>query len=219
MPSPNSVDQCKGLKLNDADLKALQEGCQIYGYIEVNRVSDLVRRSRWALVVRLKGVLSLTEPNFRGVLSLFIQKVMATNYASIYQLIDIPTSPSSPSPPSHLVREISNLAASPRSCWMAPPYRASLLPRETKMCEFPTDYSPHHRLYFAEAAVQPRVSVTFDLRPCGPQVGGNFHISPGRSYQHGHIHGMSSVVRVEHFCRLSFEITHYQLHEPRSKGK
>ncbi|XP_043197872.1 endoplasmic reticulum-Golgi intermediate compartment protein 3-like [Amphibalanus amphitrite] len=38
MPSPNSIDQCKGLKLNDADLKALQEGCQIYGYLEVNRV-------------------------------------------------------------------------------------------------------------------------------------------------------------------------------------
>ena len=41
MPSPDSVDQCKGLQLNEDDLKALQEGCQIYGYLEVNRVSGL----------------------------------------------------------------------------------------------------------------------------------------------------------------------------------
>jgi len=38
MPAPDTIAQCKGLKLNESDLKALQEGCHIYGYLEVNRV-------------------------------------------------------------------------------------------------------------------------------------------------------------------------------------
>ena len=39
---PRGVDQCKGIEgvpsLTEAEERAFKEGCQIYGYLEVNRV-------------------------------------------------------------------------------------------------------------------------------------------------------------------------------------
>ena len=35
---PTTVDQCRGELLSDEQQRVLTEGCQVYGYLEVNRV-------------------------------------------------------------------------------------------------------------------------------------------------------------------------------------
>lgn len=38
MPSPSSIKQCRDIDLNDEHLNATNEGCQVYGFLDVTRV-------------------------------------------------------------------------------------------------------------------------------------------------------------------------------------